>query len=311
MTTTQENYIGMFLRVKLWFVKYAITIAAIPDAAAILERLEDYLTDIFNYAGEGSADESGTTDRKTEVRLLLNTQAILVAAGATAYAVKNKLKELKNKIDFADTDFNRSSGKTVIANVTLLLTHVKPINDKLGNFGVTAADFETLQTLLTSFIELEQAPSTAIDNRSLQNDQLEATIVLARTMLSEELDVYLKPQAIKNPLMHTAYQAARLLDAIGTRVAPDATVTVGANSLAVLYNKQYEANRLFYITNDGPEIVEISISETATTPGTKIIVIGKGDTRQRTTYNLATSGNYLLVRNLGASATQIRLWVEE
>lgn len=118
MTNTQENYIGMFLRVKLWFVKYATAIAAIPDAAAILTRLENYITDIFNYAGEGSADETGITDRKAAVRLLLNQQAILVAAGGTAYAVKNKLLELKNKLDFADTDFNRSSGKTAIANVT-------------------------------------------------------------------------------------------------------------------------------------------------------------------------------------------------
>lgn len=192
-----------------------------------------------------------------------------------------------------------------------MLNHIDSVKDKLTSFGVTEADVTSLQSLLTDFIELEEAPTTAIDNRSLQNEQLDATITSTRTMLSEELDVYLKPQGIKNPTLYTAYQAARLLDATGTRVVPDATVTVAANGLAVLYNKPYEANRLFYVTNDGPEIVEISISENATAPGTKVIVIGKGDTRQRTTYNLATSGNYLVARNLGATATQVRVWVEE
>ncbi len=311
MTNTQEIYIGMFLRVKLWFTKHATALAAIPDAAAILPRLETYIQSIFGYAGEGSADETGITDKKAAAREKLSRQGILISAAGTAYALKNKLPELKSKLDYTDTDFTRCSGKTLIANITLLLKNVNPVKAELSPFGVATADVTALVTLLDDFVQLEEAPEAAIDNRSLQNQHLDTTITQVRTMLTEELDVYLKPQSIINPNLYAAYQAARLLDATGVRIAPDATVTVAANGLAVLYNKPYAADRIFYITNDGPEIIEVSLSETATAPGSKLLIIGKGDTRQRTTYNMATSGNYLVARNLGGNATQVRVWVEE
>jgi hypothetical protein len=266
---------------------------------------------MFLYAGEGSADESGTTDAKGVARQLVVDQAIFVAAGATAYATKNNLLALKNKVNFIDADFTNVSGKTLIANVTLLLTYADTIKTLMTNFQVVEDDVDELATLLTDFVALEEAPAAAIDGRSMQNDKLEAEIVAARDMLTNELDVYLKPQKKKNPELHTSYTIARELDAIGSRKTADATITVAAKSVAVLYNKAYDANRLFYFTNDGPEIVEISISETATAPGSKVLVMGNGDSRQRTTYNLATSGNYVIARNLGNNATQVRVWVEE
>ncbi|MCX6351796.1 MAG: hypothetical protein NTX03_08030 [Bacteroidetes bacterium] len=310
MDNTKEEHVGMFLRVKLFLTNHAAELAGIADVALIKTRLDNYITTIFVKEAIATTDLTGITILKSQTRTQLETKCILGAAAGTSYSIKNNNPVLQGKVDYTNTEIKGISGIALYSVANVLFNNLDPIKASLPPFGILATDITAISTLNATFLLQEESPADTIEDRAQAGNEVGINVDAATLMLDNELDNYMRPVSISNPPLHENYESHRALQSQTPPSAPIATITVLGGEIAVLWAQPYNPDTLYFIKNDGPETVQASLSDTATTEGAVKVSLASGEKRQRTASTLAPLGDFLVVKNLGTLPTVVKLWVE-
>lgn len=310
MNRENESVLAMGFKVKNLGVKKKEELEAVPAVKMYFDELDVKLEDLIAADAGGRADLTGVTMRKSNVRENLELLGKKVSNGICSFAVVNEDFELLKRADNSASAWYKFSEEELITETTIILELAKPISGDLKLFGTTENDVQALEKELKRFAATLSDPSLAIDQRKADNKQVVRIIGEIRDLFNNKLDILMRSFEINNPQLYELYLSARAIDINGSISQPTAVVEVLPNAMQEVYKTPYKADTLFTLRNMGTEVVFFSLSQTNTSGGKEEVPLFPGETRSRLAHNLAPAGTFLMVRNPGESAAQIKIWAE-
>jgi len=311
MTTQQEVFFSMVLKVKNFAAKNPSVIASVPGASAQFSQLNGLVSQLIAADSGGLADLTGFAISKAGKRQSLETLSLKMSNAISALAVNLSDVVLQKRADFPSSFWYKASDDELISQATILKNLATPQAAALVPYGVAAADITAFSTALEGFINSVSDPTLAIDQRKVDKEKVESLIDQIRTLLSEKLDVLMRILETTNRTQYELYQLARAQDQRAAATAPTVSTSVAPNTTATIHSAlAYNENTFYTVQNIGNEAVQFSLSDAANTEGSEAVLIAPGETRSRQAQNLSPSGVHFTVKNLSPIAVAIKLWVE-
>ncbi len=197
---------GSFLHdVDNWAIINAIsTMNAERDAFdALMDQINDTL-------GITTADNTGIAVDKKDVRALLETSIYLVGNGLASLYQSQGKQTLKEKYDFNKTEISKFRDSLLFTIGSDVFKVADPIKTTLGGFLVTAANVNDLGAQVADFLDFLPKPQLKIEDVKINNKALKVLEDKTDKVLSN-MDTYMKPLAVVNPILHGRYLAARAI----------------------------------------------------------------------------------------------------
>ncbi len=311
MTTQQEVYFSMALKVKNFAAKNTGVINGVQGAAAQVTQLNNLITQLITADTGSSADLTGFAMDKANKRSTLENLCIKFSNAMAALAVNTNDVVLQKRADFVSSFWYRASEDELITQATIVKNLATANATALVPYGVAAADQTTFATALTTFTDAISNPTLAIDQRKVDTERIPEIIDQIRTLFDTKLDVLMRLLELSNPTAYQLYKLARAQDQRSSAMAPTVVQSVAPNSAKTLHTATvYDADAFYTVQNMGNEAVYFSLSNEVDTEGNDAVLLNTGETRSRLAENLSATGLYFTVKNPSAAPVEVKLWVE-
>jgi hypothetical protein len=236
MKRDQINRIGMGNTVSTYTEKNKSTWAGNKAIAAALADLNTVLAAIAAAAGKQQTPISGVVEEKEMVRHDLEEKILEIAAQLSALADVVGDVNLGAQVEFTLSGLDKLSddqleavGKRVSAAATAKLT-------QLADYDVTQEDITELDSLITRFNSVKNAPRISIAGRAGETATLPRLIADMTSLLRNRLDKLMLKYRKSNPEFYAGYLTARVIvDRGGSTSAakPAAAAVASATATAV------------------------------------------------------------------------------
>jgi hypothetical protein len=311
MTREQEAFFGMALKVKNFNAKNTTGMTAVPAVAGFYTQLNTLIAALITADTGSRADLTGVAVSKTAKRQALETLALKLSNALASYSVITNDSVLQKRADFPTNRWYAFSEEELVTQTTIIKNLATPLASNLTPYGAVAADITAIGAALTAFTDVISDPSLAADQRKIDNVKVVAVIDQIRTLFTEKLDVLMRSFEVNSGSLYSLYQSARAIDINGAATAPTSITEILPNATATIHTSAvYEANTFYTLQNRGNEAVRFSLSTIENQEGLETVLLNPGETRSRLAENLAPMGIYLVVKNVGATPAQIKIWVE-
>lgn len=311
MTTQQEVYFSMALKVKNFAAKNPTIFSGVPGAAAQITQLNTLINQLIAADTGSSADLTGYAMSKAAKRTTLEGLCLRFSNALAALAVNISDVVLQKRADFPASFWYKATEDELVTNATILKNLAAASATALVPYGIAATDQTAFGTALTAFTDSISDPTLAIDQRKVDTSRIPEIIDQIRTLFDTKLDVLMRLLETSNPTSYDLYTLARAQDQRSSAMAPTITQIIEASSTKTLHTATiYDANTFYTIQNLGNEAVYFSLSSTIDTEGEESILLNAGETRSRLAENLSATGVYFTVKNASSVPVQLKLWVE-
>lgn len=209
-----------------------LTIVATNAAlAAAFEEFKATVGKINTAAQVSSAVTTGLTTDKKASKDTLSRTASIIAGQIFAYAAKTKNNELKEAVDFSQTDLRRlKDGELVPRCQTIHDLGVTNLG-ALVDYNVTNATLTDLQTTIQNYAESVPKPRAAQTDRSTVKLNIKNLFIEADDILVEQMDKLVESMSKTQPDFVNTYKSARvIIDPKPKKKKPDGTGN-GENNL--------------------------------------------------------------------------------
>ena len=311
MTTQQEVYFSMALKVKNFAAKNPTIFSGVQGAAAQVTQLNTLINQLIAADTGSSADLTGYALNKATKRTTLESLCLRFSNALAALAVNTSDVVLQKRADFIASFWYKASEDELVTQATIVKNLAATSATALVPYGIVAADQTAFGTALTAFTDAISDPTLAIDQRKVDTGRIPEIIDQIRTLFDTKLDVLMRLLESSNPSNYDLYTLARAQDQRGSIMAPTVAQSIEANSTKTIHTATvYDANTFYTIQNLGNEAVYFSLSSTIDTEGEDPVLLNVGETRSRLAENLSATGVYFTVKNLSAVPVALKLWVE-
>jgi hypothetical protein len=198
---------------------------SIPAFGLAYTQFRTNVSKIRTYAAAQSIQIEGYAVQKSEVKEEVAQHASIVAATISAYANSLNDEILRRKVDYSKDDLFKMRDVLVMPVIDTIISEAATHAAALVDFGLTPAIMTTLNTTFTTYSDLIDDPTNAI------NDRIDATFNLG-TMIDETNEL-LRAQMDKNakifvysaPAFYRKYVLGRrIIDLHGPRKVTDGTL---------------------------------------------------------------------------------------
>lgn len=311
MTTQQEIYFSMALKVKNFAAKNPTVISSVQGAAAQITQLNTLITQLITADTGSSADLTGYALSKAAKRTTLESLCLKFSNALAALAVNTNDVVLQKRADFPTSFWYKATEDELVTQATIIKNLATTSATALVPYGIAAADQTAFATALATFTDSISDPTLAIDQRKVDTERIPDIIDQIRTLFDTKLDVLMRLLESSNPTAFQLYNLARAQDQRSSAMAPTVVQTVAATTTQTLHTATaYDANTFYTIQNLGNEAVYFSLSDTVDTEGADAVLLNPGETRSRLAENLSATGVFFTIKNTSAVPVQIKLWVE-
>lgn len=311
MNKEQESSFAMMLKVRNFNEKNMVALAVIPALPPFFATVKTKITDLILADAGGRSDVSGHAIAKSRMRETLEGLALKISNSIASYALINNDYVLQKKADFPTSAWYKFSEEELVTQATIVKNLATPLSANLAAFGATAADVTAIGTTINSFTDIISNPSLAMDQRKNDNKRVIVVLDEIRTILIEKLDVLMRSFEVNNPNLYSLYLSARAIDVNGSVMKPTVIGELAPATLKAVHTAgTYNPDTFYTVQNLGTETVFFSLSALENTAGTEEVLLNAGETRSRLAENLAPFGTFLIIRNPGATPSNVKIWVE-
>jgi len=311
MTTQQEVFFSMALKVKNFAAKNPTLFSGVPGASVQITTLNTLINQLITADGGGNTDLTGFAISKAGKRQNLETLALKISNVLSALAINLNDPVLQKKADYPTSFWYKATEDELITQASVVKSLATPQAAALVPYGVSATDLTNFTNSLDSFIVSVSDPTLAIDKRKIDKEKVEQLIDDIRTLLNSKLDVLMRILEATNPNDYNAYLLARAQDQRSGVATPTVISTIAPNTTISIHTlAKYEDNTFYTIQNVGKEAVVFSLSDTKDTEGNEVVLLASGETRSRQAQNLSATGTHFTVKNASVIPVEVKLWVE-
>jgi hypothetical protein len=311
MTREQEAFFGMALKVKNFNAKNTTGMTAVPAVAGFYTQLNTLIAALIAADTGSRADLTGIAISKTMKRQALETLALKLSNALASYSVITNDSVLQKRADFPSNRWYVFSEEELVTQTTIIKNLATPLAANLSPYGASPTDVTAISAALTAFTDAISDPTLAADQRKADNIKVTAVIDQIRTLFAEKLDILMRSFEVNSGSLYSLYKSARAVDINGAATEPTFITEILPNATATIHTAAvYEANTFYTLQNRGNEAVRFSLSAIENQEGPETVLLNPGETRSRLAENLAPMGIYLVVKNLGATPAEIKIWVE-
>jgi hypothetical protein len=312
MNRNQEAIAGSFLKVKNFGIKNTAKLATIAALPPLFTTHGNNVNELFAADAGSRADLRGYTIDKGIKRKALETAALKMSNGISAFATLNNDNALLKRADFTTSAWYLASEEELVTQTTIVRDLSTAIIASLATLGILPADLTALTNALNAFVAVISEPTLVTDIRKEDTGRVADIIDKTRLHLDTKLDVVMRLFESTDLTFYKLYKDARAIDVNGSVMAPTATVTLEEGTIQPIYKLQtFNTDTLLTFQNVS-EVDElfVSVSSLDTEEGATTLQIPAGETRQRLLGNLGSKGAFIVAANKGTVPAQIKLWVE-
>lgn len=224
LTARQETKNNMY---NVVIVQCDANPAIVATNAALASALEEFKTivgRIDTAAQSSAAVTTGLSTDKNVSKDALSRTASIIAGQIYAYAAKNKNNELKEAVDFSQTDLRRlKDGELVPRCQTIHDLGITNLG-ALADYNVTSAALTDLQTTIQNYAASVPKPRTAQTDRSTVKLNIKNLFKEADEILVEQMDRLVESMSKTQPDFVNTYKSARvIIDPKPKKKKPDET----------------------------------------------------------------------------------------
>lgn len=192
--------------------------------------LNDLIAEIVRHSMEQMKNGKELTKLKKDARTAFVTGILKIRAAVAAYATAStapEVKKLKEKYQAADSEVRRMRDMPLFLYGYLVYGDAAPFAAQLDPF-VTEAEVYELKDLADNFNVLLPKKRTQLSKSSMSTQNLEETLTRVDLLLTDTIDVLVKPWEYKEPDFFKAYTNARIIVDAASRKkqsSPETAVT--------------------------------------------------------------------------------------
>lgn len=215
MTNHESNTRNMYNSVIGVYKKNQSVFAGYPAIAECETEFEGYVGEIENLNSQYENSTSGKTSKKNSFIDVLVTAVVPVKSALYAYAVKNKLEELKAKTSLTESELKHLPVAELLHNCKIYLSEARTNLSALANYNVTDAKLTALETKIGELKETETEKSSSFSSKSSLRKMLTEKFRDATDLLTEQYDHVMEVIKEDHEDIYEEYFAARVIKDLG------------------------------------------------------------------------------------------------
>ena len=213
MQKIQESKIKMSRSVSGILNSYEEIVMRTPGLNAAHDALYNLIAETERY-NRGQLDNGAEiTAQKNNARLVLETGIIQICAALAAFATGSNepgVKKLKDKYQVSDSEITKMRDMPLFSYAYSLYDDATPYATNLEPFA-SAAEVAQLKDKADNFNALLPQRRVQVSKSSLSTQNLEDAIAQIDLLLSDTIDILIKPWETKEPDFYKAYKNARII----------------------------------------------------------------------------------------------------
>jgi hypothetical protein len=216
MQDRQRNKLNMYVLVKDLLLASTTITAKWTAYAALFARFESHVNEIFTVAGQQTADKSGTTKSKIQVKKLLIDKMEEVSEKCRGYATVEEDFEFLSLIKFMKSDLQKLADADLVKTAETFHANVLPKVALVAEYELTPADLATLLTLKNDFLVIYTMPRDNVQSTAQLTARLNVLFELADAVLLK-IDAIIQTARKSEPTFVETYNSKRTLTKTATR----------------------------------------------------------------------------------------------
>jgi hypothetical protein len=313
MKNTHEDRLGMFTKVAQFLTdNERVLVRHLPALAQTKQKLDIAVGQILDKTAETQIASAGYTAIKAAARLRLENNLLRLGRTLSAYAVVNARPDLTSNSNFSRSTVEKMRDNDLFIHSKMLADLARPLIGNLNSFIYTSTEFDEYETAQSAFFTVIQLPKMQIGNRALRNTEVVKLMSDTSTLLANELDILMSLIEYVDANLYALYQTHRQIDHSGGRTAYDVIeTTAAANSTTAVAMVEYDADLEIEVKNMGTELLLIGLSTNNIDLQGSPVQIAANETKTVLMADLATEGDFLLVKNATARAVPLKITLKE
>jgi hypothetical protein len=300
MTDKQENKFSMFLSTEQVCADNTAIWTTVPAFGTAFGTFQTGIVGIQNLRVQQETDLKGIAEDKANKQTALISSALGIAKPIVAYANATNNPQLRQEVDYSESDLTRSRDTDVETICTLIHARANTNAAALVAYGVTAPMITDLGTAITDYHPTIAGPRSAIAVRKQQTAAIEQLIKETNEILTGQLDQLIVLFETSAPEFFNSYKNARIIVDLGGG-QNTWSGTVGGGTIDNIMDAAGNDETVWELTNEGTEELKFGRGVNSSDMGTPVTVAA-GTTEMRTALELGASGNkFLNVQNQGVT----------
>ena len=215
MNNYQENKLSMYFAVQKVCADNNSVWNGLPAFVSAFTAFEDVIQGIQDQRVIQEMDTKGVTLDKGSAEEELIEVALKVATAVHAYATEINDNTLREKINYAPSDFTKARDTILIDICQLIHDEANGVVGNLSDYGVTAAELTSLLGKIADYEAIVAGPRNAITDRSTATSELEKLFLSGDDVLTNKLDKLLNQFTQSDPEFSTQYTSSRKIVDMG------------------------------------------------------------------------------------------------
>lgn len=313
MNDSEENKLSRNLRIQSLLNEHLHTLG--PDAPALggyVSDLNACMVEILELASVAFADLSAYTKEKDYKRGLMEKQALKVSGSMKAYFVStdDELNASRAHLTAARLHNSRQEGTVYLCENVLKMAQEH--SAAIVPFGVSGAMLTDLEvyiegyrSVLSDAVKERKEKTIARRKFSERLRECDTTLAIISGIMQALMDRH-------NSLYYQFKKGMRIGKSGGGKgKKPDFEVTIAEGEVAMVVDLPYMPKRWFKVRNKASVAIEWGLSESESDFTNPAHSLKASATSQKLSSTLASSGNFLLLKNLYDMPAVVQVWVAE
>lgn len=215
MKNSQKNKLDMLLAMQAICNSNMAVLLLLPQFDQWFQALGNVVKEIKRLSELQELDYKGKTETKNAKKVILIDKTMEVVRRTVAYAMVNDLYELKQEVDYTESDLLRSADtelRTLGQVVNERATNVLP---ELATYGVTQAMLDDQQEAIDDYFKEITKPREGIISRKNATTALKEEFRKADDIVYNKLDKLVAMLMTFNPEVYKSYMNARIIVDLG------------------------------------------------------------------------------------------------
>jgi hypothetical protein len=215
MNTNQQNKLDMLLAMQAICNTNMAELTLLPQFEQWFDELGNIVKNIKKLSEAQELDYKGKTETKATLKSALADKTMDVVRRVVAYANVNDLYELKQEVDYTESDLMKAADTNLRTICQVVKDRALSVLPELATYGVTQAMLDELQTAIEDFFAEISSPREGIISRKNATSALKEEFKKADEILYTKLDKLVGILKTGNPEVYNSYVNARIIIDLG------------------------------------------------------------------------------------------------
>jgi hypothetical protein len=217
MNTKQENKFSMYLAVQAICNDLIAILTLLPDFTTWFTKFTNVIKNIKTYSEAQELDYKGKTENKAALEGTLIEKTMEIVRRVVAYATVNDLFELKEQVNYSESDLKRSADTELRTICQVINDRATGVLPELATFGVTQVMLDEQRTAIENYFKDVTAPREGIISRKNATTALVEEFKSGDEILNKRMDKLVEMLKTSDTATYNSYMNARIIIDYGKR----------------------------------------------------------------------------------------------